>query len=47
MIIYKRDFDENRHIYFLINKENVFIRYMEILESVSNIIKYHQIISSI
>ena len=39
MIIYKRNFDENRHIYFLIKKEKVFIKYMEFLERVSNIIK--------
>ena len=39
MIIYKRNFDENRHIYFLIKEENVFIKYIEILEKVSNIIK--------
>ena len=28
MIIYKRNFDENRGIYFLIKKEKVFIIYM-------------------
>ena len=39
MIIYKRNFDENRRIYFLMKEENVFIKYMEILEQVSNIIK--------
>ena len=39
MIIYKRNFDENRHIYLLIKEENVFIKYIEILEKVSNIIK--------
>ena len=38
MIIYKRNFDQNRRIYFLI-KEEVFIKYMEILEKISNIIK--------
>ena len=39
MIIYKRNFDENKRIYFLMKEENVFIKYMEILEQVSNIIK--------
>ena len=39
MIKYKRNFYENRHIYFLIKEEKVFIKYMEILEEVSNIIK--------
>ena len=39
MIIYKRNFDENRHIYFLIKEGKTFIKYMEILEKVSNIIK--------
>ena len=39
MIIYKRSFDENKHIYFLIKEEKVFIKYMEILEKVNNIIK--------
>ena len=39
MILYKRNFDENRLIYFLTKKENVFIKYMEILEKVSNISK--------
>ena len=39
MIIYKRNFDENRCIYFFIKKEKVFIKYMEILEKVSIIIK--------
>ena len=38
-IIYKINFDENRHIYFLRKKEKVFVKYMEILEKVSNIIK--------
>ena len=38
MIIYKK-VDEKRHIYFLIKKEKVFIKYMEILEKVSNMIK--------
>ena len=39
MIIYKRYFDENRRIYFLIKIEKVFNKYMEILEKVRNIIK--------
>ena len=39
MVIYKRNFDENRHIYFLIKEEKVFIKYMEILEKVRKIIK--------
>ena len=39
MIIYRRNFDENRCIYFLIKEENVFIKYIEILEKVSKIIK--------
>ena len=32
MVIYKRNFDENRLFYFLIKEEKVFIKYMEILE---------------
>ena len=52
MIIYKRNFDENRRIYFSVIKEkfllnlfmylfllNVFIKCMENLEKVKNIIK--------
>ena len=40
MIIYKRHFDENRRIYFLIKEEKVkYIKYMEISEKVRNIIK--------
>ena len=39
MIIYKRNFDENRCIYFLIKKEKVFIKYLKILEKARNIIK--------
>ena len=39
MIIYKRYFDENRRIYFLIKEEKFFIKYMDVLEKVSNIIK--------
>ena len=38
IIIYKRNFDEDRHI-FNKKKENVFIKYMKILENVTNIIK--------
>ena len=38
MVIPKRNFDENRRIYFLIKKEKVFIKYMEI-SKISNIIK--------
>ena len=42
MIIYKRNFDENlnRLIYILIKKEKVFVKYMDILEKVRNIIKF-------
>ena len=39
MIMYKRNFDGNRSIYFLMKDKKVFIRYMEVLEKVSNIIK--------
>ena len=39
MIIYERNFDENRCNYFLIKKEKVLIKYLAILEKVSNIIK--------
>ena len=40
MIIYKINFYGNRHIYFLRKKEEkVFIKYMEIIEKVRNIIK--------
>ena len=39
MIIYKRNFDENGRIYFLIKEQKVFNKYMEILEKVRNIIK--------
>ena len=42
MIIYIKNFDENRRIYFLTKekiKEKVFIKYMKILDKVSNIIK--------
>ena len=41
MITYKRNFDENRRIYFLIKKEKVFIKYMDILEKLRNIIKFN------
>ena len=34
IIMYKRNFDENGHIYFLIKEEEVFIKYMKILEKV-------------
>ena len=39
MAICKRNFDENRCIYFSIKEEKVFIKYVEILENVGNIIK--------
>ena len=39
MVIYKRTFDENRRIDILIKGEKVFIKYMEILEKVRNIVK--------
>ena len=39
MSLCKRNFDENRRIYFLIKKKKVFIKYREYLEKVSNIIK--------
>ena len=39
MIIYKRNFDEDRHFFNKKKKENVFIKYMKILENVRNIIK--------
>ena len=39
MNIYKINFDENRRIYFSIKKEEVFIKYTEILEKVRDIIK--------
>ena len=39
MIIYKRNFDENRHIYFFIKQEKVFIKYLEIFEKIRKIIK--------
>ena len=32
MIIYKRNFEENRRIYFLVKEEKILIEYMEILE---------------
>ena len=32
MIIYKRNFEENRRIYFLVKEEKILIKYMEILE---------------
>ena len=39
MIIYKRNFDENRHIDFFLKQEKVFINYLEIFEKVRKIIK--------
>ena len=39
MIIYKRNFDANKRIRFLTKEEKVFIKYMEFLEKVCNIIK--------
>ena len=38
MIKYAINFDENRRIYLLIKEEKLFIKYVEILEKVSNII---------
>ena len=38
MIIYVRNFNENRRIYFSVKDENVCVKYVEILEEVSNII---------
>ena len=32
LVIYKRNFDENRRIYFLIKEKKAFIKYMESLE---------------
>ena len=39
MIIYRRDFDKTKCMYFLIKDENLFDEYNEIWEKVSNIIK--------
>ena len=39
MIIYIKKFYKIRHIYCLIKEEKVFIKYIEILEKVSNKIK--------
>ena len=39
MIIYERNFDENRRVYFFIEKEKVFIKHLKILEKVRNITK--------
>ena len=39
MIIYKRNFDENKLIYFFIKEEKICLKYMESLEKNSNIIK--------
>ena len=40
VITYKRNFDKNRRFYFLIKEQKVFLKYMEILERVRNIIKH-------
>ena len=40
MITYKRNFDKNRRFYFLIKEQKVFLKYMEILERVRNIVKH-------
>ena len=39
MIVYKRNFVENKHIYFFIKEEKVCVKYMEILEKITSIIK--------
>ena len=39
MIIYQTNFDEDGLVYFLIKEGKVFIKYMENLEKVSNIIR--------
>ena len=39
MIIYKKNFDENGYICFLIKEEKVSVTYKEILQKVSNTIK--------
>ena len=39
MVIYKRNLDKNRRIYFLIQEEKIFTKYKKILEKVRNIIK--------
>ena len=39
MIIYQRNVDENRRIYFLIKEEKVFVKYMNISKKVKHIIK--------
>ena len=33
MVMYERNFDRNRRIYFLIKEEKVFIEYMEVLKN--------------
>ena len=43
MIIYKRNFDENKRIHFFFKNEKVSTKYMEILENVRNIIKNNSI----
>ena len=45
MTLYKRNFDENRRIYFLIKRRKSFFKYTEILEKVSNIIKANLIVN--
>ena len=46
MIIYKRNFDENKCIHFFLKKkEKVSTKYMEILENVRNIIKNNLIVN--
>ena len=51
MIIYKKNFKENRRIYFLIKEENIFPKYMEVLEklaisSIANLIHIVKICTS-
>ena len=38
MIIYRRDFDKTKYMYFLIKDEKLFDKYIEIWENVSTII---------
>ena len=47
MITYERNFDENRQFSFLIKKEKVFIKYMEILEKVRSTIKNKLIVNRV
>ena len=37
--VYRIDFDETEYMYFMIKKESVFDKYMDIWEKVNNIIK--------